>query len=290
MITTGQPVKLALRDISKSFNSKDLLVTALKRVDLDVHQGEFLCLVGPSGCGKSTLLNIIAGLDQPSTGEVVMDGVKVTGPGPERLVLFQEPALFPWLSVVKNVEFGLKQKRVPPAERRRIALKYLDMMHLGKFAGACVHELSGGMKQRVALARALAVDPDVLLMDEPFAALDAQTRDILHAELQELWAATGKTVVFITHNVREAVCLGDRVIVFTYRPGQVKAEFRVDLPRPRQIEDEGLMTIAAKVTANLRGEVVKALNEELNEGVGTVEPTTQAGVLRSVTAGMGGGS
>ncbi|MDI6870893.1 MAG: ABC transporter ATP-binding protein [Bacillota bacterium] len=288
MVERRRPVKLVLRNVSKAFAGRNGSVTALEDVSLEVRQGEFVCLVGPSGCGKSTLLNLIAGLERPSRGEILMDGRPVTGPAPERMVLFQESALFPWLNVVHNVEFGLKQKGVPARVRREIALYYLEMVHLRKFAGAYVHELSGGMKQRVALARALAADPDVLLMDEPFAALDAQTRDILHAELQEIWAATRKTVVFITHNVREAVCLGDRVVVLTYRPGRVKAHCEVALPRPRQIEDEGLLAVVAEVTASLRGEVMKALNEELNERVEGHEPA-KAGVLRRAVGALGSG-
>lgn len=283
------PAKLSLRSVTKAFAGRTGRVTALENINLTVEPGEFLCLVGPSGCGKSTLLNLVAGLDHPTQGELTMDGRPVAGPGPERMVLFQEAALFPWLNVLHNVEFGLKQKKVPRRQRREIALHYLELVHLGRFAGANVHELSGGMKQRVALARALAADPEVLLMDEPFAALDAQTRDILHAELQQLWANTGKTVLFITHNVREAVCLGDRVVVLTYRPGKVKSEFHVKLPRPRQIEDEGLMTIAAEVTADLRGEVLKALGEELNERVDVHEHLPKGSVLRRAVGALGNG-
>jgi NitT/TauT family transport system ATP-binding protein len=282
----GRLGKLALRDVSKTFAGRDGPLLAVDGISLEVREGEFLCLVGPSGCGKSTLLNLIAGLERPTGGEVLMEGRPVTGPGPERMVLFQEAALFPWLNVLHNVEFGLKQQNVSRRVRRETALRYLDLVHLGKFAGAYVHELSGGMKQRVALARALAANPGVLLMDEPFAALDAQTRDILHAELQEVWAATKKTVVFITHNVREAVCLGDRVVVLTYRPGRLKAEFPVTLPRPRQIEDEGLMEVVAEITASLRSEVLKAVNEELNERAGVHEPA-KAGVLRRTAGALG---
>lgn len=287
-MSLSRPVKLALESVAKTFAGRSGSVTALDGINLEVGQGEFLCLVGPSGCGKSTLLNLIAGLEQPSRGRILMDGRPIQGPGPERMVLFQEAALFPWLNVLHNVEFGLKQRGVPPRARRETALRFLDLVHLAKFAGAYVHELSGGMKQRVALARALAADPAVLLMDEPFAALDAQTREILHAELQELWAATHKTVVFITHNVREAVCLGDRVAVLTFRPGRLKAEFAVDLARPRQVEDEGLIAVSAEVTASLRGEVVKALHEEFNERAEAHEPA-QAGVFRRALGALGDG-
>ncbi|HHW15729.1 MAG TPA: ABC transporter ATP-binding protein [Firmicutes bacterium] len=282
------PIKLSLHNVAKSFSGRNGRVTALEGLNLDVRKGEFLCVVGPSGCGKSTLLNLIAGLEKPGEGELLMDGEPVTGPGPDRVVLFQEPALFPWLNVVHNVEFGLKQKGVPPKARREVALHYLEMVHLSRFAGAYVHELSGGMKQRVALARALAADPEVLLMDEPFAALDAQTRDLLHAELQEIWTATRKTVVFITHNVTEAVCLGDRVVILTYRPGRVKAELPVPWPRPRHLEDPELVAAAAEITAGLRGEVLKAVNEELNERVGGHEPAP-TGVFRRTLGALGNG-
>lgn len=281
-------VKLSLRNVTKAFVGRHGRVVALEGLSLDVREGEFLCVVGPSGCGKSTLLNLIAGLEKPSEGELRLDGAPVNGPGPDRVVLFQEPALFPWLNVVHNVEFGLKQKGVPPKVRRETALHYLELVHLGRFAGAYVHELSGGMKQRVALARALAIDPEVLLMDEPFAALDAQTRDLLHAELQEIWTATRKTVVFITHNVTEAVELGDRVVVLTYRPGRVKTELPVALPRPRQPESPNLVAAAAEITASLRGEVLKALTEELNERVGGHEPAP-AGVFRRTLGALGNG-
>jgi NitT/TauT family transport system ATP-binding protein len=286
MAERQRPVKLALRNVGKTFVGRNGPVVALDGVAFDVRQGGFVCLVGPSGCGKTTILNLIAGLEKPTRGEVLMDGRPVAGPAPERMVLFQESALFPWLNVVHNVEFGLKQQGVPAKERREISLHYLDMVHLRRFAGAYVHELSGGMKQRVALARALAADPDILLMDEPFAALDAQTREILQAELQEIWAATRKTVVFITHNVTEAVCLGDWVLVLTYRPGQVKAHCEIPLPRPRRLEDGRLVAAVAQVTASLRGEVIKALNEELNERVEGYEPA-KARVLRRTLGALG---
>ena len=186
-------------------------LAALENINLEVLPGEFLCIVGPSGCGKSTLLHLIAGLDRPSTGEIWIDGRKVLEPGPDRILLFQELGLFPWLTARENVEFGLRQKGVNTKERREQAGYYLDLVHLSQFEEHHPHQLSGGMKQRVALARALAMQPDVLLMDEPFAALDAQTRDLLHDELERVWRETGQTIIFVTHNVREAVRLGDRV-------------------------------------------------------------------------------
>lgn len=258
--------RLRLKGVSKSFDTKSERIDALEDIDLEIQGGEFLCIVGPSGGGKSTLLNLIAGLEQPDTGEIWSNGEWVTGPGPERVVIFQEAALFPWLTVFGNVEFGLRMRRVERALRQELALEALKLVHLLRFKDAYVHQLSGGMKQRVALARALVMDPEVLLMDEPFAALDAQTRDLLHDELQEIWAKTGKTILFVTHNVREAACLGDRVILLTAGPGRIKREFRVELPRPRQIEDPGVMDIARAVLAELREEVQKVVKEERGNG------------------------
>ena len=248
-------MKLELRGVTKTFKSKNAALTALESIDLDVRVGEFVCLLGPSGCGKSTLLNIIAGLDKPTAGEVRIDGAIVTRPGTDRVMIFQNAALFPWLNVFDNVKFGLNMIGVPKPERQVVARKFLRMVHLGDFEQAYVHELSGGMKQRVAIARALALNPDVLLMDEPFGALDAQTRDILHDELQTIWADTRKTVLFVTHNVREAVVLGDRVVVFSARPGKIKKEFKIDLPRPRQIESYAVVDLAREIMSVLRDDV-----------------------------------
>jgi NitT/TauT family transport system ATP-binding protein len=259
---TATPL-LSLEQVTKSFKSGNTTLAALDKINLQVKPGEFVCLVGPSGCGKSTILNLIAGLEQPDQGRVLLNGQPVMRPGPDRLLLFQEPALFPWLSVLANVEFGLKSIGIPRKERRDRARHYLGLVHLEKFADFRVHQLSGGMRQRVAIARALAIDPQILLMDEPFTALDAQTRDILHQELQQLWVATGKTILFVTHNVREAVTLGDRVVLFTYRPGRIKAEFSTEhLPRPRHIEDEGSLALVREVMSGLQSEVQLALNAE----------------------------
>ncbi|MGH9913605.1 MAG: ABC transporter ATP-binding protein, partial [Nitrososphaeraceae archaeon] len=193
-------------------------MTAVEDINFSVDEGQFVCLVGPSGCGKSTMLNILAGLETPSSGTVVLNGKPVVSTGPDRIMVFQENALFPWLRVIENVEFGLKMAGVDKAKRYEIAIRYLDMMQLTKFTQSYIYQLSGGMKQRVAIARALVMDPEVLLMDEPFAALDSQTRDLLLVELQLIWAKTRKTIVFVTHNILESVCLGDKVIVFTSRP------------------------------------------------------------------------
>ncbi len=261
--------KLKLHDVSKRFRTRHGFLTVLKDIDLEVEDGEFLCIVGPSGCGKTTLLNIIAGLENPSKGQALYKGTPISGPSPNRLIIFQELGLFPWLTAQKNVEFGLKMKRIPQRKRQEIALEYLDMMNLIKFKDSYIHELSGGMKQRVALARAWAMDPEILLMDEPFASLDAQTRDMLHDELQRIWERTKKTVIFVTHNVREAVCLGDRVIVLSALPAEIKACFQIDLKRPRHIEDLGLMEIVRSVLTELRSEIEKTFREELSAAENT---------------------
>ncbi|MBV9691048.1 MAG: ABC transporter ATP-binding protein [Ktedonobacteraceae bacterium] len=247
---TGIPLKI--EDVSKVFVARTGTVEALQPVDVDVAAGEFVCLLGPSGCGKSTLLSIVAGLESANSGSVWADGQKVYGPGTDRVLLFQEAALFPWLDVQHNVEFGLRQAGKPAKERAAIARHFIELVHLKGFERSYVHQLSGGMRQRVAIARALAIDPAILLMDEPFSALDALTRDRLHIELESIWLATRKTIMFVTHNVREAVALGDRVLVFAPRPGRIVQEFRIELPRPRSLEDRMLVDQAAKITAVLR--------------------------------------
>lgn len=247
------PSKLSIENVSKSFRSRAGTVLALDKVSLNVAEAEFVCIVGASGCGKSTLLNIIAGLEKPDGGRVLADGKPVTGPGRERLVMFQESALFPWLDVMGNILFGLKLKpNLTKKDRRDVARYYLELVELTRFERANVHELSGGMKQRVALARALAPNPRVLLMDEPFAALDALTREQLYGDIQRIWKARRKTIVFVTHNVREAVCLGDRVLLFSPHPGRVQEEFVIDLPRPRDLNSVELATYASKITHALK--------------------------------------
>ncbi|PYX70799.1 MAG: nitrate/sulfonate/bicarbonate ABC transporter ATP-binding protein [Acidobacteria bacterium] len=262
-----QPVsdvpKVSLHGISLSYkttNGSRLL--AIDNIDLKVRTGEFLCIVGPSGCGKSTLLHLIAGLHKPTSGHVLVDDNVVEGTGTDRILIFQELGLFPWLKVGENVEFGMKMKGLSKAEREEKIRYYLRLVHLSQFKDSYAHQLSGGMRQRVALARALATEPDVLLMDEPFAALDAQTRDLLHDELERIWAETGRTIVFVTHNVREAVRLGDRVVLFTFRPGRVKREFQVDLPRPRQLEEVDVARAAREILEHLREEINKSLEVE----------------------------
>jgi NitT/TauT family transport system ATP-binding protein len=237
-------------------------VRALDSIDLKVTAGELLCIVGPSGCGKSTLLNLMAGLDTPTSGQIWLDGHAVSGPAPDLSVIFQELGLFPWLTVRQNVEFGLKMRGIAKEERRERVQVYLRLVHLSRFGNSYVHQLSGGMKQRVALARSLVLQPGVLFMDEPFAALDAQTRDLLHEELERLWSQTGQTIVFVTHNVREAIRLANRVVLLTFRPGRVKTVFPVHLVRPRHMEDTALARLAGEVQELLKEEIAKAVKEE----------------------------
>lgn len=243
---------LELRHVTKRFRTKRRDTLALDDVTLEVRPREFVCLVGPSGCGKSTLLNIVAGIDGDHEGDAVFEGASISGMASERAVVFQEPALFPWLSVRANVEFGLKLRGVPTAQRREIVDRHLALVGLRGFDRAYVHELSGGMKQRVQLARALVVEPHVLLMDEPFAALDAQTRDDLQMELQSVWARVGMTILFVTHNVREAVILGDRVVVMSPNPGRIKTIIDVGLERPRTPDDHAVASLAATVRYELQ--------------------------------------
>jgi len=249
---TVPPVKLKLAGVSKTYSSGTQAVEALEPVDIQIQAGEFVVFFGPSGCGKSTLLNIIAGFEDVTAGEVSLDGVPVVGPHHDRLMLFQEHGLFPWLNVIQNVMFGLKRQfKFKPKARRKHARQFLQMVHLSEFEHASIHELSGGMKQRVALARALAPDPELLLVDEPFGALDALTRAKLYADLQEIHQRTGKTIILVTHDPREAACLGDRVLVFSSRPGRVKADIAITLPRPRDINDPAVTECAAGIMAQL---------------------------------------
>ena len=253
---------LALRDVSRHFRTRRNDTLALDRISLSVREGEFLCIVGPSGCGKSTLLNIAAGLDRADEGQVLFDGRPVRKPGRERIVVFQEPALYPWLNVRANVELGLKIAGRSGRERRQLADRYIALVNLRRFEKAYIHELSGGMRQRAQLARALAVEPRMLLMDEPFAALDAQTRDVLQQELQEICARTKATVLFVTHNVREAVILGDRVWVMTPAPGRLKTEIDIPLPRPRSPDSHAVVDLAARVRAELQHDIYAAQSAE----------------------------
>src|SRR2546427_262642 len=252
--TDGARVILKLANVSKTFAAQTQTVEALQPIDLEVREGEFVVFFGPSGCGKSTLLNLIAGFEKPSAGEILVGGKPVFKPGPDRLMLFQEHALFPWLNVIDNVMYGLRRQRKFRFRRRLRhvrARELLQMVHLDEFEKASVHELSGGMKQRAALARALAPDPKILLIDEPFPGLDALVRAKLYAELQEILIRTRKTILSVTHDPNEAACLGDRVFVFTGRPGRIKAEIPLDLPRPREITDPQLAEFTTRIMAEL---------------------------------------
>jgi NitT/TauT family transport system ATP-binding protein len=248
-VTIAAPpdVALSVRDVGKSYGPTGTHVLALEGISLEARRGEFVCLVGASGCGKTTLLNLISGLDTPTSGEIAING--------RASLLFQEAALFPWLTAAGNVELPLRLSKVPSFDRQREARQLLDLVHLTGFADKRPHELSGGMRQRVAVARALAQHADILLMDEPFGSLDAMTRDLLHDELERIWQDTGITIVFVTHDVREAVRLGDRILVLTSRPGSVASDLRVDLPRPRNIASPEVAELAATVTDRLRAEV-----------------------------------
>ena len=257
--------KLEARNIVKRFDHNGNPVVALDGINLKVDEGDFVCIVGPSGCGKSTFLNIIAGLEKPDSGEILLNGKAITTPGPDRTMVFQEGALFPWLKVIDNVEFGLKIAGIPKDERAQISQRYLDMMQLTKFANSYIYQLSTGMKQRVAIAQALVMDPEILLMDEPFASLDAQTRDLLLVELQLIWERTKKTILFVTHSIAESVILGNRVIVLKNRPSKIKKEFVIDYRRPRLAEDQNLVKYQQDILAELRTEVKAQIKREFEE-------------------------
>ncbi len=227
---------LQARGVGKSFSRDNAWVHALQDFDLDLQEGEFVSIVGPSGCGKSTFLHMVGGFESLSSGSITLAGSKITGPGPDRGMLFQDYALFPWRTVAGNVGWALEIQRVPREARERTVREYLDMVGLTAFHGAYPAELSGGMQQRVALARVLACEPRMLLMDEPFGALDAQTRELMQEELLDIWQRSRRTVLFVTHDIDEAIYLSDRVVVFTARPGRIKADLRLDLPRPRGAE------------------------------------------------------
>jgi NitT/TauT family transport system ATP-binding protein len=247
------------KDVSLTFRPKNREpVAALSALSLDVGKGEFLSIVGPSGCGKSTFLNILLGLIKPDTGMMQLNGSRITGPGQDRAMVFQEFGLLPWRTVLGNVELGLEIKGVEVSVRRPRARELIEMAGLTGFEGHYPHELSGGMKQRVGLARALATDPEVLLMDEPFAALDAQTRDLMQAELLLVWERTRKTVIFVTHSIEEAAYLSDRVVVMSARPGRIKQLIQIHLPRPREYE----MRLSAKFN-EIKAEIWSALKDEL---------------------------
>ncbi len=245
-------MSLVLKNVSKTFD--DTNQATLKNVNLEIKQGEFLCVVGRSGCGKSTLLNLIAGLEKPTSGEILLNGKPVTGPGADRTVMFQEHALFPWLNVIQNVKFGMEMTGVPKEEQERRADKYLEMMQLNDYREYAIHQLSGGMRQRVALARAFTMDSEILLMDEPFSALDKQTSNRLRKELQDIWMQTKKTIFFITHSVEEAVFLGDRIAVMSAAKGSIRNIVDVELDRPRHVYDDKFIEYRHRILDEIQGE------------------------------------
>jgi NitT/TauT family transport system ATP-binding protein len=247
-----QQQQLNSRNSLRDSSSHDVL----NGVDLKIKEGEIVTIVGPSGCGKSTLLNIIAGLDRPDSGSVLIRGAIANSntSSTKRIMIFQEGALFPWLNVQDNIEFGLKIAKMPEEKSRKVADRYIEMVGLSKFSESFVYQLSGGMKQRVAIARALVLEPEVLLMDEPFAALDVQTRDLLHEELVGIYKTTGKTILFVTHNINEAILLGDRVIVLSSVLKNIKKEFRIDIPRPRDPKNPELYEIKKQILLEFEGD------------------------------------
>ncbi|GAB3729063.1 ABC transporter ATP-binding protein [Nocardiopsis nanhaiensis] len=261
--------KLNLQGVSKTFHQRGGSVQALDNITLDVSEGEFVSLIGASGCGKSTLLRLVDGLTKPSGGELILDGSQVTSPGPDRAFVFQQDRLLPWRTIKDNVAFGLEVQGAPKDEVATRCAELLELMGIPGFADAYPHELSGGMRQRVNIARALAVDPQVLLMDEPFAALDGQTREIMQAELMRVWQETKKTVLFVTHQIDEAVYLSDRIIVLTVRPGRVKQEIHVDIPRPRTLQTKRTPEFTRyvdEIWGLIEQEVRESMSMELRNG------------------------
>ncbi|MGE6716175.1 ABC transporter ATP-binding protein [Peribacillus frigoritolerans] len=255
---------LTIDGIEKSFkNEKKESIKVLDKINIEVEKGSFVSIVGPSGCGKSTLLYLIAGLDKADVGEIRVAGKKVVKPGPERVVVFQEAGLFPWLTVLENVTYGLKLKKMPKEEAKAKALDILKMVHLSRYVDSYPHQLSGGMKQRVAIARALVMEPDILLMDEPFSALDEQTRMVLHKELLEIWRKTKVTIFFVTHNIREAVQLSEKIIVFATRPGKIKETISVPSMKDGVMPDSVTLHTEQRVLSILQEEIEKVLKEEI---------------------------
>ncbi|MEK7468914.1 MAG: ABC transporter ATP-binding protein [Planctomycetota bacterium] len=259
-IPKAEIFRLALAGVSKSYGS----LTAVKDVSLSIRRGEFLSLLGPSGCGKTTILQLLAGFEKPDSGRVLMDGHPISGAGPDRLVIFQEPALLPWLTVAENIGFGLP-KHPRPLHDETVGL-LLRLVHLDRFGHLRPHQLSGGMKQRAALARALAVDPQVLLMDEPFASLDPQTRELLHLDLQRLWLGLHKTVVFVTHSVEEAVRLSDRIAIMATQPGRIRRVLDVNLLHPRDFNSPEVAELRAAIREEMQDEMTKLARREGDEG------------------------
>jgi NitT/TauT family transport system ATP-binding protein len=265
-IKRGDKMYLTIDGIEKSFtNDKKEPIKVLDNINLNVKKGSFVSIVGPSGCGKSTLLYLIAGLDKADKGEIRVAGDLVKKPGPERVVVFQEAGLFPWLTVLENVTYGLLLKKMPKDQAKKKALEVLKMVHLSRYIDAYPHELSGGMKQRVSIARALVMEPDILLMDEPFSALDEQTRMVLHKELLEIWRKTKVTIFFITHNIREAVLLSEQVVVFATRPGKIKEIISVPTMKDGVMPDSVTLSTEQKILSILQEEIEKVLKEEMGD-------------------------
>lgn len=256
---------LKVENLSKSFWRKDVgSIPVLEDVSFELKDGEFACVLGPSGCGKSTLLNIAGGLVKPDKGSVCVDGFCVNEPSPERVIIFQEPTLFPWMTVLENVLFALKVKPINKRDKQDIAISFLRKVHLGKFINAHPHELSAGMKQRVAIARALAMEPKILLMDEPLSLVDDQTRFMLHYEIQQIFKETKKTVLFVTSSVEEAVCLADRLFVFSARPGKILFEQKIGFSHPRRETDPQLVFLQDNISTILEKEFEKTAKEEMD--------------------------
>jgi NitT/TauT family transport system ATP-binding protein len=247
---------LEIKGVFMLFNVNGKQMEALHDINLDIEENEFICFIGPSGCGKTTLLRVIAGLEEPSSGEILLEGQPIRGPGPERGMVFQEYSLFPWRTVIDNVAFGPELKGISEEERYKKARQYLKMVELERFEERYPHELSGGMKQRVAIARALVNEPKALLMDEPFGALDAQTRNIMQSELLRIWEEEKKTVVFVTHSVDEAIYLADRIVIMSARPGRIKDTIKIDLSRPRSRTSPEVNTIRDRILCDLRSEIL----------------------------------
>lgn len=245
---------LVIKGLNKHFENSEK--ATLNEIDLEIGSGEFVCIVGASGCGKSTLLNLVAGLEKPTGGQILLDGKEVNGPGADRTVMFQEHGLFPWLNVIENVKFGMKLAGVPKEEQEKKAMYYLEMVHLQDYKDYPIHQISGGMRQRTALARALTMDSKVLLMDEPFSALDKQTSNRLREELQRIWMETKKTILFITHSVEEAVYLGDRVVALSPDTGRIASIISIDIPRPRHVYSPEFVELRHQIMEQVRGEAV----------------------------------
>ncbi|HSU68885.1 MAG TPA: ABC transporter ATP-binding protein [Tepidisphaeraceae bacterium] len=275
--------RLVLQNVTRFFNGSTH--HGIQNITLTCEPGEFVVVVGPSGCGKSTLLNIASGMIVPGSGTVMLDNQPITGPGPDRTMVFQDHGLFPWLSAEQNVGFGLKMAGMPRSERQHRVEAALKLVHLNGSADKLIHELSGGMRQRVAIARAMVMDPSVLLMDEPFAALDAQTRTLMHAQLQELWGQTRKTILFVTHSVGEAVRLADRIVVLHAHPGRIRREVRVDLPHPRNFDSADITQLVRLVRKEIEDEVTR-VNRSMAEGYWNPAPPADLGGDSGI---MGGG-